>query len=98
MLRTLAWRRAGLDRASQSGNMAILLTSLLFVFKISFLPKYRINYYDCIIKWYKPTKVFARILEKRIRYIYSRLGQFLMKCKVVGIFGEKLVNIHFYII
>ena len=27
-----------------------------------------------------------------------RLGQFSMKCKVVGIFGEKLVNIHFYII
>ena len=27
-----------------------------------------------------------------------RLGQFSMKCKVVGIFGEKSVNIHFYII
>ena len=26
------------------------------------------------------------------------LGQFSMKCKVVGIFWEKLVNIHFYII
>ena len=33
MPRTLAWRRAGLDHAYQSGNMAILLTSLLFVFK-----------------------------------------------------------------
>ena len=30
--------------------------------------------------------------------ISFRLGQFSMKCKVVGIFGEKLVNIHFYII
>ena len=29
---------------------------------------------------------------------YDRLGQVSMKCKVVGIFGEKLVNIHFYII
>ena len=49
MPRTLAWRRAGLDRAWQSDNMAILLTSLLFVFEISFLPKYRVNYYDYII-------------------------------------------------
>ena len=48
---TLAWRREGLDHACQSGNMAILLTSLLFVFEISFLPQYRVNYYDYIIKW-----------------------------------------------
>ena len=26
-------------------KVAILLTSLLFVFEISFLPKYRVNYY-----------------------------------------------------
>ena len=51
MPRTLAWWRAGLDHACQSGNMAILLTSLLFVFEILFLPKYRVNYYDYIIKW-----------------------------------------------
>ena len=44
MPHTLAWRRSGLDHACQSGNMAILLTSLLFVFEISFLPKYRVNY------------------------------------------------------
>ena len=31
--------------------MAILLTSLLFVFEISLLPKYSVNYYDYIIKW-----------------------------------------------
>ena len=29
--------------------MAILLTSLLFVFEISFLPKYRLNYYYYIV-------------------------------------------------
>ena len=46
MPRTLAWGREGLGHAWQNGNMAILLTSLLFVFKILFLPKYRINYYD----------------------------------------------------
>ena len=51
MPRKLAWRRTGLGRACQSGNMAILLTSILFVFEISFLPKYRVNYYDYIIKW-----------------------------------------------
>ena len=49
MPRTLAWRRAGLDHACQSGNMAILLTSLLFVFEISFLPKYLVNYYDYLL-------------------------------------------------
>ena len=35
---TLAWQRSGLDLACQSGDMAILLNSLFFVFKISFLP------------------------------------------------------------
>ena len=48
---TLAWRQAGLGHACQSGNVAILLTSLFFVFKISLLPKYRVNYYNHIIKW-----------------------------------------------
>ena len=51
MPRTLAWRRTGLDHACQIGNMAIFLTSLLFVVEISFLPKYRVNYNDYIIKW-----------------------------------------------
>ena len=27
------------------------MTSLIFVFEILFLPKYRVNYYDYIIKW-----------------------------------------------
>ena len=42
---------AGLDHACQSGNMAIVLTLLLFVFEILFLPKYCVNYYDYTIKW-----------------------------------------------
>ncbi len=42
---------AGLGRACQSGNMAMLLTSVFFVFEILFLPKYHVNYYDYIIKW-----------------------------------------------
>ena len=66
MPRTLAWRWAGLDHACQSGNMAILLTSLLFVFEISFQLKYRVNYYDYIIKWcfaiYNVTGVYHWIL------------------------------------
>ena len=31
--------------------MAILFTSLFFVFTILLLPKYRVNYYDYIVKW-----------------------------------------------
>ena len=42
---------AGLGHACQSGNIAILLTSIVSVFKISLLAKYRVNYYDYIIKW-----------------------------------------------
>ena len=43
---TLAWHRRSLDDSCQSGKMAALLNSLFFVFKISFLPKYRVKYYD----------------------------------------------------
>ena len=50
MPRMLAWRRSGIHHARQSVNMAILLTSLLFVFEISFLLKYRVNYYDYYYK------------------------------------------------
>ena len=47
-----AWRFPGSPATTRdSGNMAILLTSLLFVFEISFLPEYRVNYYDYIVKW-----------------------------------------------
>ena len=31
--------------------MAALLNSLFFAFTNSFLPKYRVKYYDYIIKW-----------------------------------------------
>ena len=34
----------------QCGKMATLLNSLFFVFK-SFLPNYRVKYYDYIVKW-----------------------------------------------
>ena len=40
---TLAWQRRSLDDSCQSGKMAELLNSLLFVFNISFLPKYRVK-------------------------------------------------------
>ena len=40
-----------LNSSCQTGNMAALLNSLFFVFKISFLPKYRVIYYDYIVKW-----------------------------------------------
>ena len=32
--------------------MAALLNSLSFAFKNSFLPKYRVKYYDYIVKWW----------------------------------------------
>ena len=82
MPRTLVWGRAGLGHACQIGNMAILLTLLLFVFEISFLPKYRVNYYDYIIKWCigiqcnwcasldmrgRPIRATAVIFERKLR-------------------------------
>ena len=35
----------------QSSEMAALLNSLSFAFANSFLPKYRVKYYDYIVKW-----------------------------------------------
>ena len=61
MPRRLGWQRSGPDHACQSGNMAILLTSLLFVFEILFLPKYRVNYYDGALG-YNVTGVYRWIL------------------------------------
>ena len=53
---TLAWQRPGLDDACQSGNMVTLLNSLFFVFKLSLLPNYCVQYYDynvCkLVMWY----------------------------------------------
>ena len=48
---TLIWPQRSLNSSCQTGNMAALLNSLFFVFKISFLPKYRVIYYDYIVKW-----------------------------------------------
>ena len=48
---TLIWPPRSLDSSCQTGNMAALLNSLFFVFKIPFLPKYRVIYYDYIVKW-----------------------------------------------
>ena len=47
---TLARQRPHLGDACQSGEMATLLNSLFFVFKLSFLPKYPVQYYDYIVK------------------------------------------------
>ena len=42
-----------LGDACQSGNMAPLLNGLFFAISVSFLPNYRVNYYDykIIVKW-----------------------------------------------
>ena len=50
MSATLIWPRRSIGSSCQIGNMAALLNSLFFVFKISFLPKYRVIYYDYIVK------------------------------------------------
>ena len=46
----MAWQRPSLGDACKSGKLLTLLNSLFFVFKIALLPKYRVNYYDYIIK------------------------------------------------
>ena len=48
---TLDWQRRSLDDSCQSGKMAALLNSLFFMFKITFLPKCRVDYYDYVVKW-----------------------------------------------
>ena len=44
-------QRSGHGDPCQSSDMATLFNSLSFVFKILFLPKYRVEYYDYIVKW-----------------------------------------------
>ena len=51
MSATLNWPRQSIGGSCQSGNKAALLNLLVLVFNISFLPKYRIIYYDYIVKW-----------------------------------------------
>ena len=47
---TLIWPQRSLGSSCQTGKMAALLNLLFFVFNISFLPKYRVIYYDYIVK------------------------------------------------
>ena len=47
---TLARQRPRLSDVCQSSEMATLLNSLHFVFKIVFLPNYHVKYYDYIVK------------------------------------------------
>ena len=51
MQATLIWPRRSLGSSCQTGKMVALLNELFFVFNISFLPKYRVIYYDYIVKW-----------------------------------------------
>ena len=50
MSATLIWPRRSIGGSCQTGKIAALLNSLLFMFKISVLPKYRVIYYDYIVK------------------------------------------------
>ena len=49
---TLIWPQRSLGSSCQTGQMAALLNSLFLVFKISFLPKYRVIGLYYIVKWY----------------------------------------------
>ena len=46
------WPRQSIGGLCQSSEMAALLNSLSFAFTNSFLPKYRVKYYDYIAKWW----------------------------------------------
>ena len=48
---TLIWPRQSSGGGYQSSAMAALLNSLPFAFRNSFLPKYRVKYYDYVVKW-----------------------------------------------
>ena len=48
---TAAVSQQSIAGGCQSSEMAALLNSLSFPFANSFLPKYRIKYYDYIVKW-----------------------------------------------
>ena len=43
---TVIWPRRSIGSSCQTGKMAALWNSLLFGFKISVLPKYRVIYYE----------------------------------------------------
>ena len=62
---TLIWPPRSLDSSCQTGNMAALLNSLFFVFKISFVPKYRVIYYDQFFKEW--TKLECNKLDMKVK-------------------------------
>ena len=47
-----------------------------------------------LIGMFNSNPMIPQYLNNNLTWYY-RLGKFSMKCKVVGIFGEKLANIHF---
>ena len=65
MLAMLISPGESLDGSCQIANMAALLKSLFFLFNISFLPKYRVNYCDyravyCIVVEFGSNKHWRR--------------------------------------
>ena len=48
---TLIWPRQSIDGSCKNSEMAALFNSLSFAFTNSFLSKYRVKYYDYIVKW-----------------------------------------------
>ena len=67
MSATVIWLRRSIGSSCQTGKMAALLNSLLFVFKISVLPKYRVIYYEkkeSCAGGYKVIGVYLWILPK----------------------------------
>ena len=71
--KSLVWQRRSLGDSCQTENMAALLNSLFFVFKMSILPEYRVKYYDYIIKWCRGIYVTAHAKMSRLSVkTYSR--------------------------
>ena len=68
MSATVNWPRRSIGSSCQTGKMAALLNSLLFVFKISVLPKYHVIYYEkkyeSCAGGYKVIGVYRWILPK----------------------------------
>ena len=71
-------------------NMAILLTSLLFVFEISFLPKYRVNYYDYVTPFGLLSGVKPHLKWRALVIPYS--GNPKVRYDIVFSFGPFYIN------
>ena len=76
---TLILSLRSLDSSCQTGKMAALLNSLFFVFKISFLPKYRVIYYDCIVKWC--SGIYCKWCVSLNSYEQIRVVKLFVRCK-----------------